>query len=41
MPTFAQLFLEVVVNEQSKQVVDEFIAMTNNLFINNKKLAIK
>lgn len=41
MPTFAQLFMEIVVNEQSKQVCDEFITMMNHLISNFKKIVIK
>ena len=41
MPTFAQLFMEIVINEQSKQVFDEFIVMMNHLIVNFKKIVIK
>lgn len=41
MPTFSHLFLEVVVNEQSKQVCDEFLMMLNHILAKFKKIAIK
>ena len=41
MPTFSQLFLETVVNEQSKQVVDEFTVILNHIISTNKKILIK
>ena len=41
METFCQLYMETVINEQSKQVVDEFIFMMSHLMANNKKIVIK
>ena len=41
MPTFSQLYMETIINEQSKQVIDEFIYMMNHLMANNKKIVIK
>lgn len=39
--TFSHLFMEIVINEQSKQVIDEFINMMNHVLTNFKKIAIR
>jgi len=39
--TFSHLFMETVIGEQSKQVIDEFISMINYLLTNFKKIMIK
>ncbi len=41
MPTFASLYQEIVVNEQSKQVFEEFIEITAGIFEKFKKIALK
>lgn len=39
--TFAHLFMEVVINEQSKQVIDEFVSMITLLLEKFRKVVVK
>jgi hypothetical protein len=41
IPTFAQLYMEVILNEPSKQIIDEFVAIAIDILNNHKKIAIK
>ena len=41
MPIFAQLFFETIINEQSKQVIDEFSTMLTHIMTEHKKVALK
>jgi hypothetical protein len=41
IPTFAHLFLEVILNEQSKQVYEEFISILVLMLTNHKKVVLK
>jgi hypothetical protein len=41
IPTFAQLFLEIVLNESSKQIVEEFITIVIDLITRHKKIVIR
>jgi len=38
--TFAQLYSEVVVNEPSKQIVDEFVSIVTEMITNYKKIVV-
>ena len=38
--TFAQLYLEIAVNEPSKQIADEFASIFNDLIAKEKKTVI-
>lgn len=41
MPTFAQLFQEMVLNEPSKQIVEEFVEIASGLIARHKKIVVK
>lgn len=41
MATFANLFQEIIINEQSKQVYEEFIEIAGFIVENYKKCALK
>lgn len=41
IPTFAQLYMEVILNEPSKQIIDEFVAIAIDILNAHKKIAIK
>lgn len=38
--TFAHLYSEIILNEPSKQIVDEFIVIATDLLTRHKKIAI-
>ncbi len=41
MPTLAQLYQEIIINELSKQVRDEFMLIMTGLLQNHKKIVVK
>ena len=41
IPTFAQLFQEIVLNEPSKQIVEEFVGMVSGLLSKHKKVVVR
>ncbi len=41
IPTFAQLFQEIVLSEPSKQIVEEFVEMANRLIAQHKKIVVR
>lgn len=41
IPTFAQLFQEIVLNEPSKQIVEEFVGMAGGLLASHKKIVVR
>jgi hypothetical protein len=41
IPTFAQLFQELVLNEPSKQIVEEFVEMASGLITQHKKIVVR
>jgi hypothetical protein len=38
--TFAHLYSEIVVNEPSKQIVDEFVSIVSEMITNHKKIVV-